>query len=163
MFELGDYVVYGSHGICKIRDISNIDIPGAPSDRMYYLLSPIATKESTIYSPVDNVKVTMRKVITAEKAKKMINDIGDIPVLNITNEKFLENQYKEILCSCDLIQLLSMIKTIRSKRERRINEGKKMTATDERYLKRAEECLYTELSIALQKNKEDIAGFVSAL
>ncbi len=27
MFEKGEYVVYGSKGVCKIQDISHVDIP----------------------------------------------------------------------------------------------------------------------------------------
>ena len=71
MFTVGDYIVYGTDGICIVKDISQIDIPGAPSGRTYYLLSPVGARESKIYSPVDNTKVTMRRIISKEEAAKL--------------------------------------------------------------------------------------------
>lgn len=156
MFGVGDYIVYGNSGICMVRDISKIDIPGAPSDRTYYLLSPVGTKESKIYSPVDNTKVIMRRVISEKEAVELLAKIPDIPELSAGSDKLMELKYKEVISSCDLLQFISLIKTIRKKKNRRLMEGKKITATDERYLKKAEESLFDELAIALGKGRDEL-------
>ena len=41
MFEIGEYIVYGTKGVCQVEDISQVDIPGANKDRLYYVLSQI--------------------------------------------------------------------------------------------------------------------------
>ena len=38
MFEIGEYIVYGVKGVCRIEDITHIDISGADKDRLYYVL-----------------------------------------------------------------------------------------------------------------------------
>ena len=35
MFEIGEYIVYGVKGVCRIEDITHIDISGADKDRMF--------------------------------------------------------------------------------------------------------------------------------
>ncbi len=156
MFAIGDFVVYGSNGICEVKDLAPIDIPGMSSDRMYYHLSPIGTKESRVYSPVDNTKVVMRAVLTAEDAKSIIDRIGDIPELEIVSDKLMEVKYKETIASCDIEQLIGMIKTIKKKQQKRQEEGKKITATDERYLKKAEESVCGEFSFVLKLDKSEV-------
>lgn len=163
MFAVGDYVVYGSNGICMVKDITNIDIPGAPSDRMYYLLLPIGLKESKIYSPVDNTKVIMRSVLTADEANALLKEIDAIPEMMEVNDKMMESKYKEAIASCDLKQLVSLIKTIKKKQQKRLDEGKKITSTDERYLKKAEDALFDELTIALGKGREEVESFLLML
>lgn len=163
MFTVGDYIVYGTDGICIVRDISQIDIPGASSGRTYYLLSPVGAKESKIYSPVDNTKVTMRRIISKEEAAKLLKKLDCIQDIPVTDDKFMEQQYKEMIASCDLAQLFSLVKTIRKKQNKRISEGKKITSTDERYLKRAEEAICSELMLALDKAREEVLELVSCL
>ena len=41
MFEIGEYIVYGVKGVCRIEDITHIDISGADKDRLYYVLAPV--------------------------------------------------------------------------------------------------------------------------
>ncbi|MDD6571666.1 MAG: CarD family transcriptional regulator [Thermoflexaceae bacterium] len=163
MFAVGDYVVYGSNGICMVRDISKIDIPGAPGDRIYYLLSPVGSKDSKIYSPVDNTKVIMRRILNKEEAQELLEGISDIPEIPAGNDKLMELKYKEIISSCDLCQLVSLIKTIRRKRNKRLMEGKKITTTDERYLKKAEESLFGELMIALGKDRNELEDILKEI
>ncbi len=156
MFAIGDLVVYGSNGICEVKDIAPVDIPGASSERMYYYLSPVGAKESRIYSPVDNVKVVMRHVISKEEALGIIDNIGEIPELEIVTDKLMEMKYKEVIASCDIRELIGMIKTIKKKQEKRHAEGKKITATDERYFKKAEEALVNELGISLSLDRDAV-------
>lgn len=163
MFTIGDYIVYGNDGICMVKDISQIDIPGAPSGRVYYLLSPVALKESKIYSPVDNAKVIMRKIISKEEAATLIKNLDAIGEIPVTDDKSMEVKYKEMIASCDLEQLISLVKTIRRKQNKRLNEGKKITSTDDRYLKRAEEAICNELMLALDMEREEVLEIVGRL
>lgn len=156
MFKIGDYIVYGNNGICLIKDIAPLDIPGMVADNLYYVLTPIGPKESKIYSPVENQKVVMRAVITREIAEELIADVENIEALSVENEKLLEQAYKEAVASCDLRRLIGVIKMIRSKQILRAQLGKKITSTDERYLKRATDGVYGELSYVLELSREEV-------
>ncbi|MBR2714935.1 MAG: CarD family transcriptional regulator, partial [Ruminococcus sp.] len=58
MFAVGDTVIYGSVGVCKISDITENKLTGVV--RKYYVLKQIDSYESVIYVPVDNEKLTSR-------------------------------------------------------------------------------------------------------
>ena len=103
----------------------------------------------------DNTKVLMRKILSREEAEKLLEDIPEIEQIWIPNEKLREEQYKEVMRTCDCRQWIGMMKTLYRKRLRRLAPGRKFTAVDERYLKEAEEHLYDELSLALGAGRQE--------
>ena len=58
--------------------------------------------------------------------------------------------------SCDLRQWVQVIKALLIRKEEREANGKKATVTDERYMKLAEDGLYSELSLVMGKDREEI-------
>lgn len=160
MFEVGEYVVYGSKGVCQITDITHIDISGADKERLYYVLAPLGDTNAKIYAPTDHQKITMRKLITKEEADKLIHDLSEIEMLWIPNDKQREATYKEAMRTCDYRAWVSIVKTLYVRREERISQGRKITALDERYMKVAENELYSELSLSLGVPKEDMERYI---
>ena len=149
MFEVGEYIVYGCKGVCQVEEITHIDIPGSNKDRLYYVLTPMDDRNGKIYAPTDNEKVAMRKVITEKEAKQLIEEMPQIEKIWVSNEKQREIKYKEALRTCDYRAWISIIKTLYFRKKERIAQGKKITSLDERYLKAAENELYSELSLTL--------------
>jgi len=162
MFEKGDYVVYGSNGICCVAGITTIDIAGIPKDRLYYILRPEGRTESKIFIPVDNQKSMLRKVISKREAEELIEEIPEIAPLDIDNDKFREEKYKKCIQSCDCRELICIIKTIYLRDKKRMEQGKKAMAVDERYLRLAEENLYTELSMLLGIPKNNMESYITS-
>lgn len=161
MYNKGDYVVKIPEGICKIENVGYLDISGINNDREYYTLVPIKEKSSKIYIPTDSCKGRIRNVISKEDAIKFIKSIPDINEKDISNEKMREQEYKAAILSCDNKKIVSIIKLIYSRRQERINQGKKVTATDDRYFKQAEDVLYSELSFVLNIPKENMQQFIA--
>ncbi len=162
MFTKGEYVVYGSKGVCLIQDISYVDIPGVEADRLYYIMQPVQNTKGTVYLPTDNTKAVIRKVMSKDEANEFIDSIPTIGELVVPDEKKREVSYKEALRTCSGKAWVSIIKTLRARQSERINAGKKITALDERYLKAAEHELYGELSISLDIPREDVEGYLKA-
>ncbi len=160
MFEVGEFVVYGSKGVCRIVDISHIDISGADKDRLYYVLSPIGDKNAKIYAPTDNLKITMRKVISKEEADKLILELPEIELLWVPDDKQREAKYKEVMRTCDYRAWVSIVKTLYLRKKERTAQGKKITALDERYMKAAENELYGELSLTLGIPREEMEDYI---
>ena len=52
--------------------------------------------------------------------------------------------------------LVAIIKMIYQRKEKRLAQGKKCTATDARYFQLAETLLYMELGVALGKPKQEV-------
>ncbi|MCI9546988.1 MAG: CarD family transcriptional regulator [Lachnospiraceae bacterium] len=160
MFKIGDFIVYGHNGICRVEDITHLDMSGVDKDRLYYVLLPMNTKGGKVYSPVDSNKIQTRKMLTEQEAHALIDEIPEIEQLWITNDKLREEQYKEVVKGCDCRQWIRIIKTLYLRKEERLAQGKKVTSIDEHYLKLAENQLYGELSIVLGMKKGEMEDFI---
>ena len=98
--------------------------------------------------------------MTREEAKTLIADMPSIKTLWITEERARERQYKEALFSMNCRDWVKIIKTLYLRRLNRQAKGQKITAMDEQYLRKAEDRLYGELSLALGKKKEDMESYI---
>ncbi len=161
MFEKGEYVVYGNTGVCKIEDITTLDMKGVSESRLYYILIPRHQKESKIFTPVDSEKTVMRAVLTKAEADALINAIPDIEELWVGDDKQREEKYKETIRSGECRDWIRVIKTLYVRKQRRIAQGKKTTVMDEKYLRMAEDNLYSELSVSLAIPKEQMQEYIT--
>lgn len=160
MYKKGEYIIYGHNGICRIDDITHLDIPGADRKRLYYVLTPLNTKGSRIYFPTDKENVHARRLMSEEDAWALLREIQDIDEIWVSNDKLREEKYKEALNSFDNRQWVGIIKTLYFRKQERIAQGKKMAAMDERYLKMAEDALYSEMAFVMGKEKDEIPSFI---
>ncbi len=161
MFAVGEYVVCGNKGVCSVEQITKLDISGVDKEREYYILKPLYLSGSTVYVPVDSSKESMRKVLGREEAQKLIEMIPQIPLIDITNEKFSEQAYRECMKTNKCEEWVRVIKTIYVRKQKRIKAGRKMTAVDARYGHQAEESLYGELAVALEISKDAVEAYIT--
>lgn len=161
MFEIGEYVVCGSKGVCVVEDITTLNISGVDKERKYYILKPLYMAGSTVYVPVDSAEKSMRRVLKRDEAQKLIKGIPDIPLLVITNEKLSEQMYRECIKTNDCEELIKMIKTIYLRKQKRMQAGRKVTAVDAKYFHLAEDSLYGELAVALEMPKDEVEGYIT--
>lgn len=161
MFGIGEYIIYGTKGVCKVTDITTMQLDGMPGEKEYYILQPYRQSGSRIFVSTDNQKTIMRRILTREEALALIDEIAHIPELWIDNDKMREEQYKNCIRACDCRELVRIIKTLYMRKCQRLQSGKKITATDERYLKMAEEHLYSELSIPLEIPVKEMERFIT--
>ncbi len=161
MYEIGSYVVKANNGVCRIEDILHLDLPGTDRNRLYYLLIPLENKNSKLYVPTDTAEQNLRRVLSEEEAWTVIRSIPATEAAWIANDKLREQAYKEALHSCDPTALVSIIKNLYLRKKQRTEQGKKSTATDERYFKLAEDHLYAELAFALGKDKNEMRQIIT--
>ena len=133
MFGIGDYVICGNKGVCEVENITTLNISGVDREREYYILKPLYMNGSTVYVPVDSPKESMRKVLKREEAEELIRAIPEIPLLVITNDKLSEQTYKDCIRTNDCEDLVKIIKTIYTRKQKRMKAGRKVTAVDAKY------------------------------
>ena len=159
MFEVGDFVVNSTNGICKISDLVDLDMSG--SIKQYYLLVPVYEETAKVYIPVDSAAKRIRRVLDENEANSVIESISSVDETIIDNEKEREMRYKEAIKSCDPRQLIAILKCLYSRKKARLEMGKKSTAVDDRYSKLAENLFYSELVFVTGRTKEEIEGTVA--
>lgn len=161
MFEIGDYVLNATNGICKISEIVELDMSGDKKLKSYFLLRPVEEENDRVYIPVDNADKRIRKVITQDEAQAVLNRVPEIEALVVNNEKERETRYKEAVRSCEPDSVVSLLKCLHIRNEQRAQAGKKATAVDERYSKMAEHNLNAELAFVLEKDKQEIKDIIN--
>ena len=149
MFQPGDFVVYGSSGVCRVIQVGALEGKSADPTRQYYTLQPVFESER-IYTPVDS-GVFMRPAMTKEQAQAFIRQIPSIgeDLCTERNPATLRIHYEASLQSHQCEELVRLIKGIRHKCRETEKKGRKMGQVDQRYRKKAEGLLHGELAIAL--------------
>ncbi|MBQ7840708.1 MAG: CarD family transcriptional regulator [Lachnospiraceae bacterium] len=162
MFQKGDLVTYGSKGVCRIADITTLNMDGIAKDRLYYEMSPVDDAGSKIYTPVDHEKSknVMRPVLTGRQARELIERIPMLEQPWIRDDRAREADYREAISHCDTEKMMAMIKTLHQRRRERVAQGRKLTAMDARYLKVAENNLYEELAVVLEISENEVEVLV---
>jgi len=161
MYKKGEYVICGINGICQVDGITTLNLAGVDKSRQYYLMKPVFSNGSVVYRPADEPDASIRPALSRAEAEELIKDIPEIDTINIVDEKALERTYKELMHSCDPKALVSLIKTILLRKEKRLLKGFKITALDSRYFKQAEDFLYGELSVALKIPRNEMREYLS--
>lgn len=161
MFAVDDYVVFGTNGVCKITNIGPMEISGIESDKLFYTLVPLLRPDAKNYTPVDNDRVVIRGIIDEPTATSLIAGIDNIEILSPEIEKKIDLMYKDCLHSCRCEELLKIIKTVYVRKKERSLSGKKVTSTDERYLKAAEDSLYCELALVLGRDRNELKKYIA--
>ena len=155
-YEIGDLDSKPVTGICRIEDILYLTPQDEKNDKLYYLMKPIEDEKDKIYVPVSNSDSRLRLCLTKEEAWNLIKRIPEIPTAWINNEKLREQNYKDAVKANDPEALVAIIKMIYQRKQKRLAQGKKCTATDARYFQIVENLLYMELGVAIGKPKKEV-------
>ncbi|WP_167956435.1 CarD family transcriptional regulator [Anaerosporobacter faecicola] len=161
MFEVGTFIVYGLNGVCKVEKVGMMESSSDNKDKLYYTLIPVYITGSRIITPVDNKKVKMRSVMKKEEVMELIRMMKQCEPLWIQDDRKREGIYKQAIKENDSAELVRMIKALYLRKESRLAEGKKATASDEKYFRLAEESLYGEFAISLDMDKKSVMDYVA--
>ena len=145
------YIVY-ERDVCLIEEVKGKYIKGID----YYILRPLNDKTLKISVPV-NSKL-LRNIISLEDANKLIDNMKSIEV--IEDDKQIENEYKRLLDTGNLNDLVKIIKTTYLRNKERIINKKKISEKDENYFNKAEDYLYTELGVVFNMSKENMKKYI---
>lgn len=156
MYQIGELVQYGNSGVCKVEEIVQ-GMPGLGKDIPCYLLIPVSKKDGRIYSPIETGEIRMRRILSKEKVKELLEKAWEQDGLSITNEKQCEHIYRAELHSGDCYRWLLLLKTLYARKTKRAIAGKRITATDERYMKNVEDRLKEELGIIIGQEETALA------
>ena len=96
MLSRGDAVVYKCRGMYKVEEIGTLDFSFADSKKKYYTLQSIENAKDKAYVPTDDEK-NIRRPVSFEEAKHLLDCVDKIEVLSVKNEKFREQEYKDCI------------------------------------------------------------------
>jgi len=164
MYRVGDWIVYGNSGVCRVMSVGfPEDNSGLEKDKEYYRLSPLLDS-STIYAPVET-KVFIRPVISRQEALELLANAKNLEedICYSRNLRLLTEHYKEAIQTHKCEELLRLIRTVHAKNQECIKKGKRPGQIDQRYMKRAEELLHSELSVALEIPYSEVPDYMERM
>ena len=153
MYQVGDLILYGSTGVCKVADITTQELAGKDKKTAFYVLEPLY-QNCTIFTPVNTTKIFMRPIISKDEAERLIDMIPAIRAEAYHNRALnqLAEHYKAALITHDCSDLIELSMSIYAKKQFVEQQKRKFGAVDEKFMKRAEDLLFGEL-LTFQKKK----------
>ena len=150
MFAVDEYVYYASEGVCRIADICLSPLKGMPADRQYYILHPLRNN-GVLYVPTDSETVFLRRLLTADEAEQLLNEIPGVTAFEEPNAKALRLRYTEAMHTHAPSEWVRVIKTVRQRMEHFAGASRtqRISETERGFAEDAKRFLYSELSLAL--------------
>lgn len=154
MFNIGDLIIYSTHGICQVDDICEETYFGVAKD--YYLLHPIEDSKLKISTPVDNDKVIMLQLLTKEEAEEILESfkLPGIDWIQMDNDR--NAAYSSIVKKGNRREIASIANTLMREKIKIERQGRKFHEKDMRILSSIQKLLFSELAVALNTTYEVI-------
>ena len=148
MYQIGDLVVYGVHGVCRVADeeIRSIDRKQAA----YLVLEPVGQEGARSLVPTHNAVAMgkLRPMLTREAMEKLLSQEWTDDSW-IADENRRKQVYRELIGSGDVLSLARMISTLYRHRKQQRGCGRKVHLCDDNFLRDAEKLLSGEIAVVL--------------
>lgn len=161
MYQVGDNVLYGSHGVCCILDIENKTI--GRKKVPYYVLEPMDQLGARYYIPVQNelAVAKLSKLITVQELNELLSHAKENSGPWISDETLRKQRYRALINSGDREALLGMIHALHQHKQQQAEAGRKFHLCDENFLRDAEKLLRAEFSLVLGIPQEQVGAYIT--
>lgn len=162
MFQKGDYLVYGTLGVCRVRELTTRKFEGLDAAYLYYVLEPLY-QDGVLYIPAENPNIPLRPVISAAEANSLIDALPQQKgqAFHSSSTQELTAHYEEAMRTHNCKELFQMVNSLYEKKQGLTLQKKKFGRVDEHFMRRAEDFLYGELAVALNLPKGAVPGYIA--
>lgn len=154
MYKVGDWMVYGVHGVCQVAGCEERKVDR--KRQRYLVLEPVGQTGSQYMVPTGNeaAMAKLHPLLTKEEMEQLLSSPQVHTSSWIPDENQRKQRYREIMGSGDRQQLMQMVYTLYRHREAQAAAGKKCHVTDEFFLRDAEKLLIGEIAVVLDMDQE---------
>ena len=160
MFEIGQQVLYGIHGVCRITAVEAMRFGKAKAN--YYILEPLAQPGSKFYVPVENEAAVakLRPLLTREELLELLHSeqIRNAPWIADENQRRL--RFRELINSGDREALMGMVGALHRHRKAQLAHGRKFHQSDENFLNDAQKLLNAEFAQVFGLEPGEVSTFL---
>ena len=162
MFQIGDQVVYGIHGICRIVDLAErtVDRKKIP----YFVLEPADQPGAQFFVPSQNpaALAKLRRVLDRQELDALLASQEVRQDCWIADENRRKQRYRELISGGDRVALLQMIGALHRHKKEQAEAGRKFHLCDENFLRDAERLLNAEFSLILGIQPSEVGAYIRA-
>lgn len=162
MVQVGNQVVYGMHGVCRVVEEEKRVI-----DRKtvtYLVLEPVGQTGSRYLVPTHNASAMskIRPMLTKQTLEELITGEEAKADAWIPDEGQRKQVYRELIGSGDRVRLLQMVRTLYRHKKAQTAAGKKVHLCDDNFLRDAEKLLASEVSVVLEMDADQAKQYLRA-
>lgn len=160
MYQVGEKVVYGIHGVCRVVDQEERVI-----DRKhvtYLALEPMSQDGSRYLVPTHN-ETAMSKIrhMLSRNELESLMDSEEVHADGwIRDENQRKQAYRELINSGDRARIMKMVHTLYRHKDAQAAAGRKCHLCDENFLRDAEKLLVSEVSIVLELEPDQARQYI---
>lgn len=160
MFSVGDLVVYGIHGVCRVTDLEQRTVDG--KQLKYLVLHPVNGTQSRYLVPTHNELALkkLRPVLSRTALEEILHSSQVRENVWIEDENLRKQRYRELIAGSDRIALLQMVRCLHIHKQQIETEGKKFHLCDEGFLRDAQRLLNAEFALVLGIEPQQVAEYV---
>ena len=148
-------------GVCEVIDIEK-ESERKKNSKEYYVLRLVYSRNVIIKIPVDNEKISMRKIHTRDEIASLIKEIPNKEIIWIEDDRRRSEQFKAMIKTSDCESLIAIIRSIYLDKKNKKLQGKKMYKGDEEIMQTAEKLLNEEFATILNISLEEVGSYISS-
>ena len=160
MYQIGQRVVYGVHGVCCVTDLEERVI-----DRKkvtYLVLEPVGQGSARFLVPTHNAAAMskLHAMLTPEELEALMVSETVRKDMWVREDNARKMLYRELISSGDRERLLQMVYTLYLQKARNAQTGKRMHLCDDNFLRDAEKLLVDEIAVVLDLEPEAAKKYI---
>lgn len=160
MYQIGEQVIYGIHGVCCVTDQEERVV-----DRKrvtYLVLEPVSKDGSRYLVPTHNAVAMskLRKMVSAEELTELFQSEQIHTDCWVRDENLRKQTYREKISNGDRATLMQMIYTLYRHKAEQLAAGRKVHQCDENFLRDAEKMLAGEVGVVMGMEYPEALAYV---
>lgn len=162
MFQVGDLMIYSSHGMCRVEDICDKTINGVT--KKYYVLLPIESNyKMTIMTPVDNDKVSMLELLKLAEAEEIMTTFSGPGMEWTEHPTQRHRQFVQFINGGNRQDIAKVITAYLHREAEPKATQNRLHDNDKKLLENARRILFKELSACYKCSTDEIVRRVEKL
>jgi len=160
MYQSGQLVVYGSHGVCRVvcEEVRRVD----KKQVVYLVLEPVGQEGSRYLVPTHNAAAMgkLRGMLTREELEALLRSAVDEEDGWIQDENLRKQTYRELISSGDASRLARMVAALYRHKARQLSAGRKVHLCDDNFLRDGEKILIGEIALVLGFTQDEARKYL---
>ena len=160
MYQCGDMVLYGIHGVCKVVGLEVKTVDRKKIE--YYVLEPLSQDGASYFVPAHNEAAVAKlsPLMTKQELDALLHSCTDMTDTWISDENKRKQYYRELISSGDRAALLKMVHALDKHKQEQQSSGKKFHQCDENFMRDAVKLLDAEFSLVLNMEQSQVKEYI---
>lgn len=160
MYQNGDWVMYGIHGVCRVAGTEKQLVNRKRTE--YLVLESLSQTESKFYLPTANptAMAKIKAVLPAQELRDLLASEEIREDVWIQEENQRKQTYRDLISSGNRTALLKMVNTLYRYKAAQAAAGRKFHQCDDNFLRDAEKLLTSEIALVLEMSQEEARDYL---